>query len=516
MASNRRIRCFSCKKLVFSKIDYYNPDAAYSVVPIYFGNKRGCVCSECIEHYSNDNDFLDSPVAPVSELPENKRMEFLFGPFWPKSLQNNTPIIKYKNAPESSESVESNNSELSKVTTNNNKNGKDDTSKFEQDEASKIDEYTKIFTSKYSCLDYSLDSYVKLVQNTVFGQDEALKRLVYTIYFNQLSNCLEEYSDMLPSDLVNCLGREKRLPRRKHVLLIGGTGVGKTLLATTVAKMFNITYSISNATPITSAGYIGDKVEYVLERLYDAAKGDIHLAENGIIILDEFDKKAVSPDNSSKDVTGKAVQQELLKLLEPSEVWIKKSTVRFNTNNLTIIMMGAFVGLEDVINNRLKVKKIGFGNTDTSVSLNNLIPDDLIEYGFIPEIVGRIPIIIKLNDLTKDVLTEIVYALLNKYNAFFKYKHYDLIVDPLLIDKLVTESLKAKTGARDLDTKVDELLQPALYQVFQSLANGVCEIHSDGSIALLTSDKKSNTPIIMEIPPVKKYEDSNDNELSGQ
>lgn len=498
MAYNRRIRCFSCKQLVLPEIDYNDIDAPYAVVPINLERKRGCVCSDCIEYYSaNDEEPQLPPTNSITGLSNDRFMNFILETFTHKPPQGNTPIISNKNDC----TVCKNDSHT-------------DTNESSKTNISENNSYLQKFSASYSCLGRPLDDYVKMAQSTVFGQDEALKRLVYTIYFNQMSNCIEEYSDMLPTNLVECLGKEKKVPKRKHVLLVGGTGVGKTLLATTVAKMFNITYSVSNATPITSAGYIGDKVENVLERLYNAAKGNIQLAENGIIILDEFDKKAVSPDSNSKDVTGKAVQQELLKILEPSEVWICKGTVPFYTGNLTVIMMGAFVGLEDIIANRLKVKRIGFNNDKPSVSLSNLTQDDLIEYGFIPEIVGRIPIVLKLNDLTKDILIEIIYTLLNKYNVYFKTRHYDLIVNPLLIDKLANESLKSKTGARDLDAKIDELLQPALYQVFQSAPEGVCHIHSDGSIELLTSDKKSNTPIIMDIPPIRRYEDSDGDELS--
>ncbi len=511
MKSKRRIRCFCCKKLVLPKINYYEPDEPYSVIPINYQKKHGCVCSECIERYAANDDFFRYPPFSKNELTESKRMDMLFGPFAKLLPPRNSQVLLMSTHDFSKEKT--NDSKPLQANATNEQSSSHPTKTSSSIKSSEV-EQKDLYLEKYSCLEYSLDSYANLVQNVVFGQEAAVKRLIYTVYFNQLANCLEEYSDMLSPDSVKCLGPDKTPPRRKHVLLIGNTGVGKTLLASTVAKMFKITYSISNATPITSAGYIGDKVENVLERLYDAADGKLQVAQNGIVILDEFDKKAVSPNETTRDVTGKAVQQELLKLLEPTDVWIKKNTVKFNTKNLTIIMMGAFVGLEDVITKRLNVKKIGFGNSDTSVSLDKLIPDDLIEYGFIPEIIGRIPIIIKLNNLSKDVLTDIIYALLNKYNLFFKYKNYDLIVDQQLVDKLVEESLSAKTGARDLDTKVDELLQPALYQVFQSLPNGVCEINSDGSITLLKYQKDSITPSIFKISPAKKYEDFDDEDIT--
>lgn len=509
MSTERRIRCFSCKKLVLPTIDVYEPDIPYSVVPINYEKKRGCVCSECIEQYASSTDFFPtSASSDETSLSNQQRMQLIFGPYSQPFHRNPSITINFPSN-DGKSNVTQTKSNNEKESSKQEPTPKIDSAPKKKDEQLSLSE-AKDYFKKYSCLDYSLDSYSKLVKSIVFGQDEALKRLVYTLYFNQLANCLEEYSDMLPEHLVKCFGSDNKLPKRKHILLIGGTGVGKTLLATTVAKVFSLPYSISNATPITSAGYIGDKVENVLERLYDSANNNLELAQNGIIILDEFDKKAVSPDNGTRDVTGKAVQQELLKLLEPSEVWIKKGAVKFNTKNLTIIMMGAFVGLEEIVINRLNVKKIGFGNVDTHPSLDNLIPDDLIEYGFIPEIIGRIPIIIKLNDLTRDVLSDIVYSLLNKYNVFFKYKNYDLIVDPMLVNRLVEESMKSKTGARDLDSKVDELLQPALYQVFQSLPNGVCEIQADGSILLLANNKDSGKYTLESLTPNRLYEDIDD------
>lgn len=168
------------------------------------------------------------------------------------------------------------------------------------------------------------------------GQTKAAEALVCSIFLNQFSNLFEDIGE----DHI----------KHRHVLLVGNTGVGKTLLATTTVKSFGIAYINSNATPITSAGYIGDKVENILERLLHAADDDIEKAECGVVIIDEIDKKKSQNDSSGRDVSGTAVQQELLKLLEPSTIWIRKSSqsqpIPFRTNRLTVIMMGAFVGLD--------------------------------------------------------------------------------------------------------------------------------------------------------------------------
>lgn len=426
MKSARRIRCLACKRLVLSKEDTHGDlGKPYSMLSITYKGIRGCICSDCFD------SSIEADYSSFGEISNNK-------------------------------------------------------DKYTQKQLKAITEdVIAEFKEKYSCSETSIDTYVSLVQKDVFGQDEALKRLVYTVYLNQMMNFFEGYRDEIPAEWRKCFGGKDTLLKRKHVLLIGNTGVGKTLLTTTVAKAFGIAYSISNATPITSAGYIGEKVENVLERLYEASGNMLDIAQNGIIILDEFDKKAVSKDETGKDVTGKSVQQELLKILEPNDIWICNDSVKFNTSNLTIILMGAFVGIEEIIAGRLKVKKIGFEKSEKKPSINDITPDDIIKYGFIPEIVGRIPIILKLNDLTQDVLEKIARQLISKYTIFFNAKGFDLYISDALIKKIAEKSAKSKTGARDLDSVIDQLLQPALYKVLQSNNGGICEISEDGSFTIL-------------------------------
>lgn len=463
MAKKRRIRCFVCKNLVSQDdLDFLEEnEVAHAVIPLRIANKVGCVCSKCFETYSSN-------IADDIEASAGK-----FGNIQSDSETNTNNEI----------TVQNNNTEQTS-------NSSVETSFRENEDYKKLMEIRDC----YPCLEYSLDSLFEVVTRYVFGQKEAVKNVLYALYFNQMANYLED------------LGQ---LPfKHKHILLIGGTGVGKTLLATTAARAFGVVHSVSNATPITSAGYIGDKVENVLERLLDAANGNLEIAQNGIIILDEIDKKRSTSHGNNHDVTGKAVQQELLKLLEPSRVMIKNNTVSFYTGNLTVIMMGAFVGLDEIIEARTKTRHLGFGISEESPKskIKEILPDDLIEYGFIPEIVGRIPIICELNKLTHDVIVDIIYTNLERYNLLFSVKNFELYFDPVLIDKIADEIMQSQTGARDVENKIDSILRPALYRVFQSHPDGICEIDSNGAIKILLRNLKNPKKLeTFETEPIKKY-----------
>ena len=469
MVKKRRIRCFVCNNLVSPDIidSSEEHDFAYAVIPLRIEKKVGCICSKCLKpYYDNFADNIEAAAGKFGNTSEQK---------------DSTLIENFKN--------EDTNTEQSSVPSTQ-------TSVHENDDYKKLME----IRDRYPCLEYSLDSLFEVVSRYVFGQKEAIKNVLYALYFNQMANYLED------------LGQ---LPfKHKHILLIGGTGVGKTLLATTAAKVFGVVHSVSNATPITSAGYVGDKVENILERLLDAANGNIEIAQNGVIILDEIDKKRSTSHGNNHDVTGKAVQQELLKLLEPSKVSIKNNTVSFYTGNLTIIMMGAFVGLDEVIEARTKTRHLGFGIPEEEPKSKNkeILPDDLIEYGFIPEIVGRIPIVCELNKLTHDVIVDIIYTNLERYNLLFSVKNFELYFDPILIEKIADEIMESQTGARDVENKIDSILRPALYRVFQSHPDGICEIDSNGAIKILLRNLKNpKTLETFETEPIKKYVESANN-----
>lgn len=455
--SKRRVRCLFCGNLVERDFSQVLP---YAVKTLRMDNKQGCICSLCInDHYTKYNEDVKRELGLSKRATLNEIMPLPIDiPFNPP-MQSPTDILA--NALKKIQPIPVVVSHAQTVTTKSRPKSKEVTLK-----------------EKFACLDNSLDSYFKVVTSKVFGQDEAAQMVLYTIYYNQMANLLEFLSG-------------EDLDRRNHILLIGNTGTGKTFLATTVAKTMNIPYAISNATAITSAGYIGAKVENLLESLYRNAGCNLDLAENGIVILDEVDKKRVNPDGSGRDVTGRAVQEELLKILEPSDVYLKEFDITFNTRNLTVILMGAFVGLDEVIKKRTQKKVIGFRSDDEETPDVEVTADDLINYGFIPEFVGRIPAVISLNNLTKDVIIDVIYSLLSKLNLFFATKNVDLIIDDRFIDTLADDILKSATGARDVYKRFFYIFQPALYRIFQSTGGGVCEYDEHGNATLVVGDKNS-------------------------
>ena len=501
--STPRIRCLVCGKLVLRRFDPFESEQPYAVIPLNIMNKRGCVCANCVEYYSEQDPFGayygdDEDSSKTSSSAVNTQKDT--SPQEDASHPNVTP--------QPSATVESNSTPNSTTHSDPPSGSSKEQPITETEKVTAEAEELKQLQRKYRCLDYSLDSFAKLVSRTVFGQNESVRKVVYALYMNQMLNMLEDNG--IKFDDLNSGGSPGF--KRRHILLIGDTGVGKTLLATTAPKVMGITHSVSNATPITSSGYIGEDVISVVERLYAAAGKDIQKAQNGIIILDEIDKKRYEPSASGKDVNGKAVQQELLKLLEPSTVWIDKHSIPFYTGNLTIIMMGAFVGLDEIVKRRTSKRKIGFtsGEDDEEVS-TNVLPEDLIEYGFIPEFVGRIPCICQLNKLTVDIATDIIYSLLEKYNVLFQVKGFEFYFDPFLIQKIAEKVVNSSMGARNVETCVEEILQPVLWNVFQSVPDGKCEVLEDGSARITrTSKKQPNTTEIITTPAVHGYETIND------
>lgn len=457
--SKRRVRCLFCGNLVERD---FSPIFRYAVKTLRMDNKNGCICSLCInDYYTKYNDDVKKETALSKRATLHEIMPLsvdnTFTP--PPPLQSPTEILA--SALRKIQPIPVVVSHAQTVTTKSKSKSKEVTLK-----------------EKFACLDNSLDSYFKIVTSKVFGQDEAAQMVLYTIYYNQMANLLEFLSG-------------EDLDRRNHILLIGNTGTGKTFLATTIAKAMNIPYAISNATAITSAGYIGAKVENLLESLYRNAGCNLDLAENGIVILDEVDKKRVNPDGSGRDVTGRAVQEELLKILEPSDVYLKEFDITFNTRNLTVILMGAFVGLDEVIKKRTHKKVIGFRADDEESPNVEVTADDLINYGFIPEFVGRIPAVFSLNNLTKDVIIDIIYSLISKLNLFFTTKNVDLIIDDRFIDALAEDIMESATGARDVYKRFFYIFQPALYRIFQSNGGGVCEYDEHGNATLVVGDKNT-------------------------
>lgn len=308
----------------------------------------------------------------------------------------------------------------------------------------------------------------------VIGQDRAKKLLsvaVYNHYKRIIHNVMER-----PDDGVEL--------EKSNILLIGPTGTGKTLLARTIAKMLMVPFAIVDATVLTEAGYVGEDVESLLVRLLQDADYDQAQAEMGIVFIDEIDKISRKSDNPSitRDVSGEGVQQGLLKLLEGSVVNVppaggrkhpEQEFIHFNTQNVLFICGGAFEGIDRVIAQRLNTRVIGFGSDEKQkVDKDNLLSyveaQDIRKYGLIPEIVGRLPVLMSLDNLDrkalKRILTEPKNAILRQYEKLFEIDGIKLEIEPEVLDIIVDTAIKDKLGARGLRAICERIMNDAMYE----------------------------------------------------
>ncbi len=328
-----------------------------------------------------------------------------------------------------------------------------------------VDAVTKLMTPKE--MDNFLGDYI-------IGQERARKLLSVAVY-NHYKRIFKNDTDTEDDTEIE----------KSNVLLIGPTGSGKTLMAQTIARVLNVPIAITDATSLTEAGYVGEDVENILTKLLQAADGDIKKAEQGIVFIDEMDKIARMSENRSitRDVSGEGVQQALLKIIEGADVNIPPKGGRkhpnqefttINTRNILFICGGAFDGLEDILKRKQGDNVLGFGHDkktkdEQRPTYEMAEPDDLVKYGIVPELIGRLPIIASLSEITEDdmvrILTEPKNSLIKQYKKLFAIDDVELNFEEEALKAIAAKSIKRKTGARGLRAILEENMLDIMYEL---------------------------------------------------